>query len=86
MLADVLSTWLIGGVLEMLEMPEVSGSRVRADCLTCSVVLVLQVSELETCHSDFQAIPTAQKLNTENHWGLAWAFAREAGVRCSACS
>lgn len=27
--ADGLSTWLIGG---MLEMPEVSGSHVRADC------------------------------------------------------
>lgn len=65
---------------------EVSGSHVRADCQTCSVVLVLQVSELETCHADFQAIPTVQKLNTENHWGLAWAFVRKAGLRCSAYS
>lgn len=42
MLAEGLSTWLIDG---MLEMPEVSGSHVKADCQTCSVVLVLQVSE-----------------------------------------
>lgn len=61
-------------------MPEVSGSHVKADCQTCSVVLVLQVSEsLRTVLTDFQAILTVQKLNPENHWSLAWAFTRREG-------